>query len=203
MTALHRVSRCCSRRPLWALPGGLAADYDPPIVVDQAAEYVPVEVGSGWYLRGDVGYNFSDSAVPSFLRSARKRATRHIAGSIGVGYHFTDYVRAELNFGFLSQRPASMPRTASTRSAFENNVWSGMANGYVDLGTYVRLHALCRRRHRPHLFQRTTIDVDAPSVPARIRRADDTQYKVRLCADGRHQLPGLAEHLGRCRLSNI
>ncbi len=38
-----------------------AADYDPPIVIDDAAEYVPVEVGSGWYLRGDVGYVFDAS----------------------------------------------------------------------------------------------------------------------------------------------
>ena len=38
-----------------------AADYDPPIVIDDAAEYVPVEVGSGWYLRGDVGYIFDAS----------------------------------------------------------------------------------------------------------------------------------------------
>src|SRR5215218_8917130 len=35
-----------------------AADYEPPIVVDQPVEEVPVEVGSGWYLRGDIGYNF-------------------------------------------------------------------------------------------------------------------------------------------------
>ena len=38
-----------------------AADYDPPIYVEEAAEYVPVEVGSGWYLRGDVGYVFDAS----------------------------------------------------------------------------------------------------------------------------------------------
>ncbi len=38
-----------------------AADYDPPIFVEEAAEYVPVEVGSGWYLRGDVGYVFDTS----------------------------------------------------------------------------------------------------------------------------------------------
>jgi len=33
-----------------------AADYDPPVYVDQAPDYQPVEVGSGWYLRGDVSY---------------------------------------------------------------------------------------------------------------------------------------------------
>lgn len=38
-----------------------AADYDPPIYVEPAEEYVPVEIGSGWYLRGDVAYNFARS----------------------------------------------------------------------------------------------------------------------------------------------
>ncbi len=34
-----------------------SADYDPPIYVEDALE-VPVEIGSGWYLRGDLGYAF-------------------------------------------------------------------------------------------------------------------------------------------------
>ena len=41
-----------------AIPA-LAADYDPPIVIDAVDDYVPVEVGNGWYLRGDLGYAFS------------------------------------------------------------------------------------------------------------------------------------------------
>ena len=44
----------------------LAADYDPPIVIDQPVEEVPVEVGSGWYLRGDIGYNFQVDADGDF-----------------------------------------------------------------------------------------------------------------------------------------
>ena len=39
-----------------------AADYDPPIVIDAVDDYVPVEVGNGWYLRGDLGYSISTSA---------------------------------------------------------------------------------------------------------------------------------------------
>lgn len=105
-----------------ALPAS-AADYDPPIVVDQADEYVPVEVGSGWYLRGDVAYNFQrsykDSAVslddtlfdnnlvglgqigPLDFMSYKEREVP-VSGSIGMGYHFNDWIRGEVNIGLLA-----------------------------------------------------------------------------------------------------
>src|SRR5690554_2575077 len=43
-----------------------AADYNPPIYVDEAPEFRPVEIGSGWYLRGDVGYSLETSADDAF-----------------------------------------------------------------------------------------------------------------------------------------
>ncbi|MBL8580714.1 MAG: porin family protein, partial [Rhizobiaceae bacterium] len=86
----------------------LAADYDPPIFVDEAPEMVPVEVGSGWYLRGDIGYNFDSefadydfSSVPGLSYS---ETSSTIFGGIGAGYHFTDYLRADANIGFLTSQ---------------------------------------------------------------------------------------------------
>lgn len=95
----------------------LAADYDPPIVYDQADEYVPVEVGSGWYLRGDIGYVANKSYknrelaisgafaqfapfTPTDLYAVSEKETP-IFGSAGFGFHFNDYLRAELNLGML------------------------------------------------------------------------------------------------------
>ncbi|WP_421915868.1 outer membrane protein [Mesorhizobium sp.] len=144
-----------------------AADYDPPIYVDQAPDYKPVEVGSGWYLRGDVGYAvnkpFDDSVGPTGFTSSNTL----FDGSVGMGYHFTDYFRADLNFGILptnkfgdsyvttcagtltttvtnvasgnitsqTNAPASTPCQGSDSAS--NKAYSLMANGYVDLGTYV------------------------------------------------------------------
>ena len=79
----------------------LAADYDPPIYVDQAPEYQPVEVGSGWYLRGDVGYNFNKPYKYFENSAAFSSSTNPVSGSVGIGYHLTDYLRAELNLGLL------------------------------------------------------------------------------------------------------
>ena len=83
----------------------LAADYDPPIYVDEAPEYRPVEIGSGWYLRGDIGYAFShpfehqETATGSLTSFTEDSSL--FTGSIGMGYHVNDYLRVELNGGIL------------------------------------------------------------------------------------------------------
>ncbi len=144
-----------------------AADYDPPIYVDQAAEYVPVEVGSGWYLRGDVGYSVNDPYDYYETPDGFTSSVIPISGSIGMGYHFNDFVRGELNFGLLPTSKFSndyitvcggTETTTVTNNAdssivssvsgpgnrpcpgsdnANNKAYQFMANAYVDLGTYV------------------------------------------------------------------
>ncbi|TGS52443.1 porin family protein, partial [Mesorhizobium sp. M3A.F.Ca.ET.201.01.1.1] len=89
---------------LLPLTPALAADYDPPIYVDQAPDYQPVEVGSGWYLRGDVSYlpqkSFRDQDF-TFTPASQSESEDAYFASIGFGYHFNDYLRADLNLGYL------------------------------------------------------------------------------------------------------
>ena len=147
-----------------------AADYDPPIYVDQAPDYQPVEVGSGWYLRGDVGYAvshpFTDENNALGLVNFSQSSSL-FTGSVGIGYHLNDYLRLELNGGILPSNEfgdhALVPNgcagttnslfpdgnggfiivpTAATQDCMASNYgtnkgYSVMANGYVDLGTYV------------------------------------------------------------------
>ncbi|WP_352605731.1 outer membrane protein [Mesorhizobium sp. M0047] len=146
-----------------------AADYNPPIYVDQAPDYVPVEVGSGWYLRGDIGYAFShpfkhEETSSGPLDSFTDESSL-FTGSIGMGYHVNDYLRVELNggilptdkfgehaklaatcdghtlqadgFGNINSVPVSQACDLSDNAS--NKGYSIMANGYVDLGTYVGL----------------------------------------------------------------
>jgi len=148
---------------LATLAAGNAADYDPPIYVDQAAEYVPVEIGSGWYLRGDVGYVFDASigqvdyrTYDGFTYGAASFDTQDISTDFswggGIGYRFTDYFRADATVD--GYRASFSGSTSSSDSCFpadptfddtscrsedgsEVSVVSVMANGYVDLGTYV------------------------------------------------------------------
>ncbi|ODT02833.1 MAG: hypothetical protein ABS58_17215 [Mesorhizobium sp. SCN 65-20] len=151
----------------------MAADYEPPIVIEEAPEYVPVEVGSGWYLRGDIGYNINKTPYDFTLFGVDTRNTR-ITGSIGAGYYFTDYFRGELNFGFLSNDRYDATVGTTTLSA-ESNVWSGMANVYADLGTIAGF--------TPYvgaglglLYASNSVDISGP-VPAEFHFRD-TQYPL-------------------------
>lgn len=145
----------------------LAADYDPPIYVEQIAEeYKPVEIGNGWYLRGDVGYAFSISPGTfnyrtfQLLPPAYNAATfdtgdlsTDITYGIGFGYQFTDWLRADLTADMFKGRfdgttsapvpcvdPVLVPGYAGTTCRSEDTTeftaFQTMLNGYVDLGTY-------------------------------------------------------------------
>ncbi|RUM95684.1 porin family protein [Pseudaminobacter arsenicus] len=130
MSLQTRIALSLAAAALWQAPA-VAADYEPPIIVDNAPEYVPVEVGSGWYLRGDIGYNLNKSVYDiDFLDTDSTRFN----GGIGVGYHLNDYLRTELNLGFVSQDKYQTDLGPFTVSA-KNSVWSGMVNGYYDLAT--------------------------------------------------------------------
>lgn len=105
-----------------ALPhSALAADLDS--VLMQAPELPttkPVEVGTGWYLRGDVGYSIETSGD----------ADSKWSGSGGFGYHFNDFVRSDLTVEYNKGSFSGAGSQDFTSYGF-------MLNGYFDLGTYV------------------------------------------------------------------
>ena len=138
-----------------------AADYDPPIFVEEAAEYVPVEIGSGWYLRGDVGYVFEsnvdgvdytafDGVADVSASFASASIDTDFAWGGGFGYRFTDYFRADAtvdgyraDFNGSTSSAETCPglpdddTTCRSENSSEVSAVSVMANGYIDLGTYV------------------------------------------------------------------
>lgn len=148
MSFKTRIALAIAAIALMPLSQALGADYDPPVYVDQAPDYVPVEVGSGWYLRGDVSYlpqtSFEDQDF-SFTPASESETEDAYFASIGFGYHFNDYLRADLNLGYLPGNKFSFSYDDSATAAeptvasgnLKNNALSGILNGYVDLGTYV------------------------------------------------------------------
>ncbi|AZO36215.1 P44/Msp2 family outer membrane protein [Mesorhizobium sp. M2A.F.Ca.ET.037.01.1.1] len=154
MTSRSRIASALAATILLPMTPALAADYDPPIYVDQAPDYQPVEVGSGWYLRGDVAYlpqetfDNGDFTFPSAIdnESFSEGEDAYFA-SIGFGYHFNDYLRADLNLGYLPGNHVSVSYDDSAVAPagtailgsgnVKNYAFSGILNGYVDLGTYV------------------------------------------------------------------
>jgi opacity protein-like surface antigen len=170
MMLKSRIALALAAIVLMPVAQALPADYDPPIYVDQAPDYVPVEVGSGWYLRGDLGYAFSNPFEHQITSSGPISFTNDsslLTGSIGMGYHFNDYLRFELNAGIeptnkfgdhalvpsgcaghtntaiigpggtVVIQPVAAVQDCEASNNGTNKGYSLMANGYVDLGTYV------------------------------------------------------------------
>lgn len=128
-----------------------AADYDPPIFVEEAPEYVPVEIGSGWYIRGDVTYtsdrSYKDTSArltpglsnvalltlepgtPFSLFSFSEKQ-QPISGSVGAGYHVNDYLRLEANLGILyADKYSGSGFVGRENSYFQNPAASLGCNG--------------------------------------------------------------------------
>lgn len=143
MTFSKRFALLSALAALLPVSAALAADYDPPVIVDQADEYVPVEVGSGWYLRGDIAYVTNADSVNvdyRFTPAAFSQSEDPVFASIGMGYHLNDFVRADINLGYapgVSQTASYETALVSAGGSAENHSWTAMLNGYVDLGTYV------------------------------------------------------------------
>jgi opacity protein-like surface antigen len=78
----------------------LAADSDQiipaPVIEDN---YVPVEIGTGWYIRGDVGYNFGGRQNDEFYDLTPVTFDNSYADAInvgvGFGYRFNDIFRMD------------------------------------------------------------------------------------------------------------
>ncbi|WP_299939341.1 outer membrane beta-barrel protein [uncultured Nitratireductor sp.] len=109
--------------------GSNAADYDPPIVFDDTPDIVPVEIGSGWYLRGDIAYNFERTYKNRSIAFGDPFATPApfiapvlwsleekegvFSGSVGMGYSFSDMFRGDVELGFLSKDTTNITGTGS------------------------------------------------------------------------------------------
>lgn len=110
-----------------------AADLDQILYATPVEQdvYKPVEIGSGWYLRGDIAY------VPSVNAKARLKGDDELlrgkvkataAYSGGVGYQFTDNIRGDITAGYRKLKVGGEP--------IEADIWEAMANAYYDIGNF-------------------------------------------------------------------
>lgn len=139
-----------------------AADLDEIIYAKELPVTKSVEIGTGWYLRGDLGYSTKTRGVatnhsvfaagPPVTYTSTPYNSSSLSddwsGSLGVGYNFTDYLRGDMTFDYTRGRfsgtssstgacaglTTGQCASADTQS-FEQ--YGFMANAYVDLGTFV------------------------------------------------------------------
>lgn len=141
-----------------------AADLDQIIPAPVEDGYVPVEIGSGWYIRGDISYDLSTDTTGSYqtydgVAFSTNPYDNFELGtafdvSAGVGYQFNSWLRADATLGYwgrsvngadTSPAPCTTfvtgidPTAINCRSVDSTKIaaWESMANVYADLGTYV------------------------------------------------------------------
>ncbi len=135
--------------------GASAADIIEAPVVEAPAPVVVEEApagSSGWYLRGDIDYHWSEADDISYITygpppGTGAFTTTEIDGSwsigAGIGYRLNDYLRTDLTVDYLT----GADFTGSTSgfcggvacTSFDTSSYSALlvlANAYVDLGTY-------------------------------------------------------------------
>jgi opacity protein-like surface antigen len=144
------IAGCCL---IGFAQNGFAADMDQPIFVEEAPELQPVEIGNGWYIRGDIGANFAGKHETTEYAPAGALGVRYInkfADSldlgIGVGYQVNDYFRIDggverlFNSEFSSTQlltdPSSLGLATSRRGPCIG--WREVTNG---AGVVVRTQA--------------------------------------------------------------
>ena len=130
-----------------------AADLYQPEPEAPAAEPV-VAAANGWYLRGDMSYDFMDLRGANYLRGEpgeRERASFRTASvsdtgniGVGVGYQFNDYLRFDKTFDYMFKSDfrgsttgtcgVGGPCKSSDRTSL--TAYSLMANAYVDIAHY-------------------------------------------------------------------
>ena len=141
------------------LPAAFAADMDIiPAPVEDA--YVPVEVGNGWYIRGDISYDMAtdtdgsyrtyDGTTYSTVNYDRFNFAAGKDFDIGMGYQFNSFLRGDLTAGYWRRnvsgndtdpgtcRPTDpVGSTCRSEDSAKATAFELMANAYADLGTFV------------------------------------------------------------------
>jgi opacity protein-like surface antigen len=106
-----------------------------------------VEFGTGWYIRGDIGY--SDYATPKAqaygatqIQFDRERLKSTITGGVGFGYKFLNWLRGDITLDYRDNAAFSGTTSASNYVngySIENAKYESttlLVNGYVDLGEW-------------------------------------------------------------------
>ena len=131
--------------------GAVAADMPAPPPPLMHAAPPPLEVGGGFYLRGDIGVGLYDNGgidnVPVIAGTRTISSSLGGAAFIGVGagYAFNSWLRADATLEY--RMPSKFRLTEETAGAPPGyNITSGrvsaavgLVNGYIDLGTWHRI----------------------------------------------------------------
>jgi opacity protein-like surface antigen len=125
-----------------------AADYPQPVLVPAPAV---VDVGGGWYLRGQIGagmnnseYELTSTPLPAGARFANQSVGDTFFVGAGVGYNWNSWLRLEATVDYRARTRFAALGTFGGGGGpvfvdqFEGYLksWVFLANAFVDLGTW-------------------------------------------------------------------
>lgn len=112
---------------------------------------LPYEIGSSWYLRGDIGYRFTNTPGVTYTPILSFPLSLYDTGlddtwlvGFGAGYKFNQWFRSDVTLdytgksdfaGSYSCLPLACGLPYSNASA-ELSAWTVLANAYLDFGTW-------------------------------------------------------------------
>lgn len=127
---------------------GHAADLPGPVTLPEITPATVVEFGSGWYLRGDVGYvQYQDVSASVAGNTGALTSSIDDTYSLGLGFgtQFTNWLRADVTFDYYAPADIAVGGScvgcgiAFTGAATNLESYLLLANAYIDLGTWWRI----------------------------------------------------------------
>jgi len=158
--------------------GAAAADLfgsAPPAIYPVAKTATLVEVGSNWYVRGDVGVSFGDAPSisianvwappPGYLGSTytggSTGSTTDWAGGVGFGYRFNNYLRIDGTWEYRAgpSRDRSLAAICPYGLTGVNDPITGAALGYFYDPTNTCLGSVTLRQHNNTVLANGYVDL--------------------------------------------
>lgn len=129
---------------LLAADPALAADLAEPPVIDTPSLIPHDDMGSGWYLRGDLSYDRAQRPGFSFPAASPVhvwKGSNDLSAGFGVGYEFNEWFRSDLTVDYLSRGTGVRPVTNATNTvtAYGSSrleVLPVLLNGYIDFAAF-------------------------------------------------------------------
>jgi opacity protein-like surface antigen len=112
----------------------------PPLV--QEWQTPPLDLSSGWYLRGDLGYNWGrlDSAqsATGYASPTDDQLGSAFMGGLGAGFK-SRWLRTDLTVDYSMPMKYKGTIATSDDTTAKISAATALFNGYVDLGTWYRI----------------------------------------------------------------
>jgi opacity protein-like surface antigen len=123
------------------MPRTLSPPGQPLPIVERSQPRV-IDINSGWYLRGDLGYAWGrvDSAqsAPGFVSPSTSSLGNGMTGGIGAGIK-SKWLRTDVTVDYTAPLKYQGMIAAPNDVTAKLSAWSVLFNGYLDLGTWYLL----------------------------------------------------------------